>query len=86
MVIDHDIKPKFIDKDIIEYQSDCIYSIAINNQIYDSWRQQHNAVLGFDITNQDSIDLWKNLLYQISKTPFSLKEKEYQKEESHESE
>ena len=87
LVIDHDIKPKFIDKDIIEHQSDSIYSIALNSQIYNSWQQKHNTVLDFDITNQESIDLWKNLLYQISKTPFSLKEKEYKKEEAdHESE
>jgi len=77
LIIDHDIKPSFIDKDIIEYQSNSVYNLAINNDIYNSWGKTHNMVLGFDLSDKKSIEKWRNLLYSISKIPFNLKPKEY---------
>lgn len=75
LIIDHDTKPSFIEKDIIEYQSNSIYSVAINNQVYNSWGKNHNLVLGYDQSNKSIIEQWRNLLYSISKIPFNLKPK-----------
>jgi hypothetical protein len=77
LIVDHDTKPSFIDKDIIEYQSNSIYSVAINHNVYNSWGQKHNLVMHFDLKNPNNIDQWRNLLYQITKIPFSLKPKAY---------
>lgn len=77
LIIDHDIKPSFIDKDIIDSQSNSVYSLAINNQIYSSWGKTHNLVLGFDIRDNNNIKQWRNLFYQISKLTFDLKQKTY---------
>lgn len=77
LIIDHEPKPGFIEKNIIANQSNCVYSLALNNNIYNSWGKSHNLVLGFDLSNNSNVLQWKNLLYQISKIPFSLKTKEY---------
>jgi hypothetical protein len=77
LIIDHDIKPSFIDKDIIEYQSNSVYSLALNADIYNSWGKIHNLILGFNLSDQQSVEKWRNLLYQISKIPFNLKPKVY---------
>lgn len=77
LIIDHDVKPSFIDKDVIEYQSSSIYSVAINQNVYNSWGQKHNLIMNFDLKNNNSIEQWRNLLYQITKIPFSLKPKVY---------
>lgn len=77
LVIDHDVKPKFIEKDIVDFQSSSIYNVAINHTVYNSWGSTHDLVLNFDINNSQNIETWKNLLYQITKIPFNLKEKEY---------
>ena len=77
LIIDHDTKPGFIEKDIIAYQSTSIYSLAINTNIYNSWGKIHNIVLEYNLSDKNNILQWQNLLYQISKIPFSLKQKEY---------
>lgn len=77
LIIDHDIKPSFVEKDIIAHQSTSVYSLAINNNIYNSWGKTHNLVLDFNISDEKNILQWQNLLYQISKIPFNLKPKEY---------
>jgi len=75
LIIDHDTKPSFIDKNLITNQSNSIYSIALNYDIYNSWGKQQNLVLAFDINNQSNVEQWHNLLYQITKIPFNLKPK-----------
>lgn len=77
LIIDHNLKPSFIDKDIIEYQSNSIYSVATNHAIYNSWGQQHNLVLDYILEDNHNIQQWRNLLYQITKIPFSLKPRTY---------
>lgn len=76
LVIDYETKPAFIEKDIIHYQSNSIYSVALNDSIYNSWGRTHDLVLSFNIDNYDNIERWRNLLYQIIKIPFSLKPKQ----------
>lgn len=75
LIIDHDTKPSFIDKNPILYQSNSIYSIALNADIYHSWNKEHTLVLGFDSKNPSNIEQWRNLLYQITKIPFNLNPK-----------
>lgn len=75
LIIDHDVKPSFIKDDIISFQSNSIYSLALNNDIYNSWGKTHNLVLNFNAKDIDNIERWKNLLYQITKIPFNMKEK-----------
>ena len=74
LVIDHDKKPSFIENNI-DFQSKSIYSIAINYDIYNSWNKIQNLVMGFNRYDQDNITQWKNLLYQITKIPFTLKQR-----------
>lgn len=74
LVIDHDLKPKsFEDKN--PYQSKSVYGVALDNNIFNSWNRTQNLVLSFNVKDDDNIDQWKNLLYQITKIPFSLKER-----------
>lgn len=84
LIIDHNVKPRFIDKDIIEYQSNSIYSVAVNRDVYNSWGQKHNLILGYALEDTNSIDQWHNLLYQISKIPFSLRPKVFTNEHTKE--
>lgn len=74
LIIDHDIKPKFIEKNIIEYQSNSIYSVALNSTISKSWDSVHNLILDYNFKDKNNLEQWRNLLYQISKIPFSIKE------------
>ena len=74
LVIEHENKPAFLNQDIV-FQSNSIYSVALNNQIYNSWNKIHNIVLGFNHKDADNIETWKNLLYQITKIPFHMKDK-----------
>lgn len=84
LIIDHDTKPSFIEKNPILHQSSSIYSVALNNNIYNSWNKEHNLILGFDVNNPSNIDTWRNLLYQITKISFSLKPKPIKHEQTNE--
>jgi hypothetical protein len=75
LVIDHETKPSFLSQDIISFQSNSIFLIAINNEIYNSWNRMHNLVLNFNHKDNENIEKWKNLLYQITKIPFNMKDK-----------
>lgn len=74
LVVDHDPKPSIIES-AIPFQSASIYSIAIDDKIYKSWNGIQNVVLSFNAKDNNNINQWKNLLYQITKIPFSLKER-----------
>lgn len=72
LVVDHKIKDESVDlqtalKTIDNFN--CCYKIALNNKIYDSWGRTHNEVLHF---NEDNIQLWKNILYNLAKRTFTL--------------
>jgi len=84
LVIDHDKKPQFIEKEIIDQSSNSIYTIAINNDISRSWGGNYNLVLGYNIKDNNSIDHWRNMLYQISKIPYNIKEPTIVKQEENE--
>ena len=77
LIIDHDVKSSFIEKDVIEYQSSSIFMIAISKHISESWGNIHNLILPIDTNDYSIKEQWKNLLYQITKIPFNLKAKAY---------
>lgn len=81
LIIDHETKPGLINNNIIEYQSNSIYNIALDHKIFNSWGQRHNLVLKFDPKSKSNIEQWRNVLYQITKIPFSLKPKSLKHEE-----
>lgn len=77
LIVDHDVKSSFIEKDVIEYQSSSIFTIAVSKHISQSWGDVHNLVLPIDINDYEIKEQWRNLLYQITKIPFNLKAKKY---------
>jgi hypothetical protein len=82
LVLDHDTKPNFLEKPI-EFQSKSIYYVAINDKIYNSWQRTQDLVLSFNTRDDNNIQQWRNLLYQITKIPFSIRgRKPYEAQEA----
>jgi len=74
LVVDHDPKPSIVES-AVPFQSKSIYSVALDDKIFNSWGRIQNIVLPFNAKDNGNIEQWKNLFYQITKIPFSLKER-----------
>lgn len=74
LVVDHKPKSDLIDEEKIGVLNKfyCSYSIAINQNIYESWGSKHDRILDFDIRNQESKTIWNNLIHQIPKRIFTI--------------
>jgi hypothetical protein len=74
IVVDHKPKSHLIDNDKLGVLDNfyCSYSIAINQEVYESWGSKHDRVLDFDITNIESKKVWNNIIHQIAKRMFKI--------------
>ena len=73
LVVYHEPRPSFVEKDIVDHQSKSIYTIALNSHINKSWWNKANSVMGYDAENPDNIEQWYSAIYQISRLPFSIR-------------
>lgn len=74
LIIDHHKKNPMLDEKKIQVIDDLpsSYSIALNNDIYVSWDKIHNQVLDFNINDNDSLEIWNNLLHNIAKKVYTI--------------
>lgn len=71
IVVDHERLTDIIDAnkiDLINKIPSC-YSIAINNEVYESWNKIQDRILETDISK---IDQWKDLIIDKAKGTFTL--------------
>lgn len=75
LVIDHDIKSSIINNEInTDLEIDPIYYVAVSKDIYLSWNKIQNVILEYDIDNQQNKNIWKNLIFQLSKSLVVIKD------------
>lgn len=74
LVIDHSTKKNIFDQEKLLSINDlpCSHHIAINDDIYRSWGKYHDQVLDYNINNNESILIWNNLLYHVSKKVYNI--------------
>jgi hypothetical protein len=65
-----------------EYKADIpfssVYSIALTKEIYLSWGKSHDMVLEYG-NSQNIINKWKNIVFQLIKTRFIMKDDQHGK-------
>jgi len=53
-----------------------IYQIAISKDIFLSWNKIQNTTMPYDINNQQSKNIWKNLIFQLCKSQMVIKDEQ----------
>lgn len=77
MVIDHNTKPEMVSNNIDSTMFiDPVYQIATSKEIHLSWNKIHNSILEYNINNQQSKNIWKNLIFQLSKSNMVVKDEQ----------
>lgn len=74
MVVDHKPKNELINEDKLNVLDKfyCSYSIAVNNQVCESWGSKHDRILDFNINSAESKKVWNNLMHQVAKRIFTI--------------
>lgn len=71
LMIDHNIKPENVEKSN-EYELPCMYKVALNEKIAQSWSEPYHKVL--DSNQTKDIDLWSQIIFKTSKMLFKYYE------------
>jgi len=75
VIIDHNIKSNLINDSFKpNFDFEPVYQIAISKDIDFSWRGIHDITLGYDTKNNDIINKWKTILFQLIKKHFLIKD------------
>lgn len=73
LIVDHDLKPPIISNNIEhEFNISPVYQIALNEDIHKSWSRIHNIVLDYNINNPSNIESWRNLIFQLTISNFTI--------------
>jgi hypothetical protein len=74
IIIDHNTKPHWIDDDKIKDIDNfhCAFKIAINANIYKSWKEIHDIIMPYKFNDQINQQEWNTILYNISQRVFSI--------------
>ena len=73
LIIDHQPKTHIIDEEKIQEINrhfPCCATIAISENVYNSWKQKHAHTLHYDIKDDHNHELWNNILYTTAKMVF----------------
>jgi hypothetical protein len=74
LIVDHSNKSSLISNDfVIDINFEPIYQVATSKEIYLSWNKIQNAVIEYS-GSKEHVDKWKNLLFQLIKSKFIIKE------------
>lgn len=74
LVIDHSTKSSLIANDFnIEIGFEPVYQIAMSKEIYFSWNKIQNSIMDYN-NKKETIQKWQNLLFQLTKLRFIIKE------------
>jgi hypothetical protein len=79
LIVDHDHKPRNITidtKNNIEIEP--TLQIAISDLIYDSWGRIHDKIMLYDTTKTESINQWRDLIYDLIKSVVKIKDNDEQ--------
>lgn len=75
LIIDHDIKSNIINNEIdTDLEIDPVYNVALSKEIYLSWNKIQNIVLQYEPNNQQNKNVWRNLIFQLSKSLVVIKD------------
>ena len=71
IIIDHNILDSIIDNSRLEVINGipCVYRIATNKQVFDSWNRIHHDIIS---TDKSSKSLWNDIILNTAKRIFSL--------------
>lgn len=74
LLIDHSIKNPLYDNDKIKMMNNfpCMHHICITKKISDSWDLKNAQILPYNHKDEDNINIWKNLIFQITKKIFKV--------------
>lgn len=77
IIIDHSIKSDIISNKIsVDLPIEPFYQIALSKEIYISWNKIQNSVLEYDINNEQTKSIWKNLIFQLCKSNMVIKDEQ----------
>lgn len=78
LIIDHSVKSNLVNNDfILKTDFEPVYQIATSKEIFFSWNKIHDSIMEYN-NNKETIEQWKNLLFQLVKTRFIAKEEKYE--------
>lgn len=79
LIIDHSAKTSMVSSEYkAEIPFSSVYSIALTKEIYLSWGKIHDIVLEYG-NDKNIINKWKNIVFQLIKTRFIMKDHQYGK-------
>ena len=77
IVVDHEIKSHMISNNIdSNIYIEPFYQIATTKEIHMSWNKIHNSVLEYNANSEQSKNIWKNLVFQLSKSNMVVKDEQ----------
>lgn len=82
LIIDHDTKPSIVNNELgLDIPISPAYHIATSKNIYSSWNNIQNTVLEYNTNNDQSKNIWKNLIFQLCKSLVVIKDDQNIKQE-----
>lgn len=77
LIIDHAPKSDIITNKIsLDIPIQPLYQIAVSRDIYASWNKIQNAILEYDVHNNQTKGVWKNLIFQLCKSNMVIKDEQ----------
>jgi hypothetical protein len=77
LIVDHDIKSNNIKDEInTNFIIQQVYSVALSEEISLSWGKIHNNILSFNIMDSKNKEIWRNLIFQLSKSNITINKNE----------
>lgn len=75
VIVDHSLKSNLINENFKpSFDFEPVYQIAVSKDIDFSWRGIHNLTLGYDLNNNETINKWRTIIFQLIKKHFIIKE------------
>lgn len=79
LIVDHSAKTSMVSSEFrIEIPFQPVYNIALSKDIYFSWNKIHDMIIEYS-DNKNTVEKWKNIIYQLIKSKFVMKDNQYVK-------
>jgi hypothetical protein len=74
LLIDHVVKNPLYDNEKIKNMNHfpCMHHICISKKVSDSWDLKDIQILAYNNKDEENINIWQNLLFQLSKKIFKI--------------
>lgn len=74
LIVDHISKNPLYDNNKIKFMHrfPCSHHVCISKKVSDSWDLKDVQILPYNSKDKDNIQIWKNLIFQVSKKIFKI--------------